>query len=114
VPHDVQVVTLLKWILLGDAPKDSSQISNSGFRCCCNKAATLFCRWFYSQFFDLNIQLCMKFHARLSIGGQLHEIGDSTHEVELLLHHDDVESDGNWVENYAQLRRHREKFTKRS
>jgi hypothetical protein len=25
------------------------------------------------------------------------------HEVELLLHRDDVESDGNWVENYAEL-----------
>jgi hypothetical protein len=59
--------------------------------------------WFYSQLFDLNIQLGMKFHTPLSIGGQLHEIGDSTHEVELLLHHNDVESDGNWVENYPKL-----------
>jgi hypothetical protein len=47
------------------------------------------------QLFDLNIQLGMKFHTRLSIGRQLHEIGDSTHEVELLQHHGDVESDSN-------------------
>jgi hypothetical protein len=36
------------------------------------------------------------------------------HEVELLLHRDDVESDGNWVEIMQSFLPHHKKFTTRS